>query len=105
MMKNIEDRICMVAIELEPGEEATQAFTLGSGYKLSEVEDIGEGRRVAWYFADEPSETLPPQRERVQSTFDTITAESYYGIKFRQVLAECPEALRAAETLAGYLTR
>jgi hypothetical protein len=49
---NWEERICMVAIDLEPGEDAPEEFDTAGGvhFELTEVEDLDDGRQMAWYF-------------------------------------------------------
>ena len=48
----VEDKMTLVAIDLDAGEEAPPEFTTARGhcFQVSEVEDIGDGRRLAWYF-------------------------------------------------------
>lgn len=50
------DGLVMVALDLDDGEEPPADFETATGvyYALSEVEDVGEGRRMAWYFQQEP---------------------------------------------------
>ncbi len=46
----------LVALDLDDGEEPPADFETVTGvyYRLREVEDVGEGRRMAWYFQQEP---------------------------------------------------
>lgn len=44
-----------------------------------------------------------PMVRRARQAFDTITEASYYGMRFRQILATNPEALKAAEVLAEFV--
>jgi hypothetical protein len=50
------DGLVLVALDLDDGEEPPSDFETATGvyYALSEVEDVGEGRRMAWYFQQEP---------------------------------------------------
>jgi hypothetical protein len=50
------DGLVLVALELDERSEPTTEFETATGvsYRLSEVEDVGEGRRLAWYFQQEP---------------------------------------------------
>ncbi len=50
------DGLVLVALDLDNGEEPPAEFETATGvyYALSEVEDVGEGRRMAWYFQQEP---------------------------------------------------
>jgi hypothetical protein len=50
------DGLVLVALDLDDGEEPLPDFETATGvyYALSEVEDVGEGRRMAWYFQQEP---------------------------------------------------
>jgi hypothetical protein len=45
----------LVALDLDEGEGPPADFETATGiyYALSEVEDLGEGRRMAWYFQQE----------------------------------------------------
>ena len=49
------DGLVLVALDLDDGEEPPADFETATGiyYALSEVEDLGEGRRMAWYFQQE----------------------------------------------------
>ena len=46
----------LVALDLDDGGEPPADFEMATGiyYTLSEVEDVGEGRRMAWYFQQGP---------------------------------------------------
>ena len=48
------DGLVLVALDLGEGEEPPADFETATGisYRLSEVEDVGEGRRLAWYFKE-----------------------------------------------------
>lgn len=48
------DGLVLVALDLGEGEEPPADFETANGiyYGLSEVEDVGEGRRLAWYFKE-----------------------------------------------------
>ena len=48
------DGLVLVALDLDDGEEPPADFETATGvyYQLSEVEDVG--RRMAWYFQQEP---------------------------------------------------
>jgi hypothetical protein len=50
------DGLVLVALDLDDGQEPPADFETATGvyYQLSEVEDVGEGRRMAWYFQQEP---------------------------------------------------
>ena len=50
------DGLVLVALDLEEAEEPPAVFETATGiyYQLSEVEDVGDGRRMAWYFQQEP---------------------------------------------------
>jgi hypothetical protein len=52
------DSLVLVALELHDGEEPPADFETATGvyYQLSEVEDVGDGRRMAWYFQQEWSD-------------------------------------------------
>ena len=52
------DGLVLVGLDLDEGEEPPADFETATGisYRLSEVEDVGEGRRLAWYFRQEASE-------------------------------------------------
>jgi hypothetical protein len=52
------DGLVLVALELDDGEEPPDDFetAIGISYRLSEVEDVGEGCRLAWYLQQEASE-------------------------------------------------
>ena len=52
------DGLVLVALDLDEGEEPPDDFETATGvyYALSEVEDEGEGRRMAWYFQQEESD-------------------------------------------------
>jgi hypothetical protein len=49
------DGLVLVALDLDDGEEPPPDFETATGvyYQLSEVEGVGEGRRMAWYFQQE----------------------------------------------------
>lgn len=49
------DGLVLAALDLDDGEEPPADFETATGvyYALSEVEDVGEGRRMAWYFQQE----------------------------------------------------
>ena len=49
------DGLVLAALDLDDGEEPPADFETAPGvyYALSEVEDVGEGRRMAWYFQQE----------------------------------------------------
>ena len=49
------DGLVLVALDLHEGEKPPADFETATGvyYALSEVEDVGEGRRMAWYFQQE----------------------------------------------------
>ena len=51
------DGLVLVALDLDDGVEPPTDFETATGvfYGLSEVEDVGEGRRLAWYFQQEES--------------------------------------------------
>jgi hypothetical protein len=53
------DGLVLVALDLDEGEEPPADFETATGvsYRLSEVEDVGEGRRLAWYIRQEASES------------------------------------------------
>jgi hypothetical protein len=50
------DRLVLVALDLDDGAEPPAEFETATGiyYRRSEVEDVGEGRRMAWYFQQVP---------------------------------------------------
>ena len=50
-----DDNLVMVALSLDDGEQPLNDFETATGvfYQLSEVEEIGEGQRLAWYFQQE----------------------------------------------------
>ncbi len=50
------DGLVLVALDIDDGEEPPADFETATGvyYRLSEIEDVGEGRRMAWYFQQEP---------------------------------------------------
>jgi hypothetical protein len=52
------DGLVLVALDIDEGEKPPADFETATGvyYALSEVEDVGEGRRMAWYFQQEPSD-------------------------------------------------
>ena len=52
------DGLVLVALDLDEGEEPPGDFETATGvsYRLSEVEDLGEGHRMAWYFQQESSD-------------------------------------------------
>jgi hypothetical protein len=52
------DGLVLVALDLDDGEEPPADFETATGvsYRLGEVEDVGEGRRLAWYFRQEASD-------------------------------------------------
>ncbi len=52
------DGLVLVALDLDGGEEPPADFETATGifYRLSEVEEVGEGRRLAWYFRQEESD-------------------------------------------------
>jgi hypothetical protein len=49
---SVADRFALTAIRLNRGEEAPENLNTvtGAHYDLTEIEDIGDGQRVAWYF-------------------------------------------------------
>ena len=57
------DGLVLVALDLDDGEEPPADFETATGifYELSEVEDVGDGRRMAWYFQQGPH---PIRRDR-----------------------------------------
>jgi hypothetical protein len=50
------DGLVLVALNLDDGEEPPADFETATGvyYRLSEVEDLEDGRHLAWYFQQEP---------------------------------------------------
>lgn len=50
--KHPADGLVLVALDIDDGEEPPTNFETATGiyYQLSEVEDLGDGRRMAWYF-------------------------------------------------------
>jgi len=49
---HVADGLVLVALDLDDGEEPPDDFETATGiyYALTEIEDVGEGRRMAWYF-------------------------------------------------------
>lgn len=47
----VADRFALAAVPLGNGEEAPETFDTVTGirYVLDDIEDIGDGRRLAWY--------------------------------------------------------
>jgi hypothetical protein len=50
-VQSVADRFALAAVHLDNGEEAPETFDTVTGvrYVLDEIEDIGDGRRLAWY--------------------------------------------------------
>jgi hypothetical protein len=51
-VRSVADRFALAAVSLDTGEEAPTAFetVTSARYVLSEIEEIGDGHRLAWYF-------------------------------------------------------